>query len=65
MIILQLSSQAGNQWPPPTLQSSQSQMPIHQHRNVINSIQENMSLPRINNPTTAGPEYLSITEAQK
>ena len=46
------------------LQSSQTQMPRCQHKNTINNSQDNMSPLEPSNPTTAGPEYSNIAEAQ-
>lgn len=40
-------------------------MTRHQHKNIINSTQDNTSSLEPSNPTTAGPEYSNTAEAQE
>lgn len=46
------------------LQSSQTQMPRHQHKNTINSNQYNTTSLEPNSPTTPGPEKCNTAKAQ-
>jgi hypothetical protein len=39
-------------------------MPRYQHKNTIDNSQDNMSPMEPSNPTTAGPEYCNMAEAQ-